>query len=45
MDEDFDPEEDTEACGICDALGHGFPGGPPCPLEISDYSDEPEWAL
>lgn len=32
-------------CSICDGLGHGYPGGPPCPLEICDYSGEPEWAL
>jgi hypothetical protein len=31
-------------CSICDGLGHGYPGGPPCPLEIADYSDEPWWA-
>ena len=26
-------------CSICDALGHGYPGGGPCPLESpeSDY--------
>lgn len=22
-------------CSICDALGHGYPGGGPCPLEES----------
>lgn len=32
-------------CSICDGLGHGYPGGPPCPLEVCDYSGEPEWAL
>lgn len=40
-------EANTEGpcCSICDGLGHGYPGGPPCPLEICDYSGEPEWAL
>jgi hypothetical protein len=23
-------------CSICDGLGHGYPGGPPCPLEVDD---------
>lgn len=32
-------------CSICDALGHGYPGGPPCPLEVCDYSDQPWWAI
>jgi hypothetical protein len=32
-------------CSICDAVGHGYPGGPPCPLEVTDYSGEPWWAL
>lgn len=22
-------------CSICDGLGHGYPGGGPCPLEVS----------
>jgi hypothetical protein len=40
-------EEDAEGptCSICDGLGHGYPGGPPCPLEVTDYSGEPWWAL
>ena len=32
-------------CSICDGVGHGYPGGGPCPLEDYDYSDEPAWAL
>lgn len=32
-------------CNICDALGHGYPGGGLCPLEVTDYSGEPAWAL
>lgn len=33
-------------CSICDASGHGYSGGPPCPLEDSaDYSNLPAWAV
>lgn len=32
-------------CSLCDAPGHGYPGGGPCHLEDVDYSDEPWWAL
>ena len=40
-------EEEPEGptCSICDALGHGYPGGGPCPLEVTDYSGEPDWAM
>lgn len=24
-------------CSICDGLGHGYPGGGPCPLEDRGY--------
>ena len=47
----FDPADVDEqviegpTCSICDGLGHGYPGGPPCPLEQADYSDEPWWAV
>lgn len=37
--------DEGPTCSICDGLGHGYPGGPPCPLEVCDYSDEPAWAL
>jgi hypothetical protein len=39
---DFQDEEGL-SCSICDALGHGYPGGGPCPLESPDpgyYADE-----
>ena len=26
-------------CLICDGLGHGYPGGGPCPLEERGYED------
>lgn len=32
-------------CLLCDAVGHGYPGAGPCPLEVADYSGEPWWAL
>jgi hypothetical protein len=37
--------EEGPTCSICDGLGHGYPGGPPCPLEQTDYSGEPPWAM
>jgi hypothetical protein len=40
----LDAEAEGRYCSICDGLGHGYPGGPPCPLEIADYSNEPWWA-
>lgn len=40
------PEWDEgPTCSICDGLGHGYPGGRPCPLEERDYSGEPAWAM
>lgn len=32
---DLDEEEYDEGptCSLCDGLGHGYPGGGPCPLE------------
>lgn len=36
------------SCSICDALGHGYPGGGPCPLEETGEDDPRErelWAL
>ncbi len=27
------------SCSICDGLGHGFPGGGPCPLEDRGWAD------
>lgn len=42
---DEDQELEGPTCSICDALGHGYPGGGPCPLEDVDYSGEPAWAL
>lgn len=28
--------EEGPTCNICDALGHGYPGAGPCPLESPD---------
>lgn len=45
-DADYDGQEyEGPHCSICDALGHGYPGGGPCPLEMTDYSGEPAWAM
>lgn len=40
-----DDDYEGPTCSICDGLGHGYPGGAPCPLESADYSDEPWWAV
>lgn len=36
---DYDWESEVGTCSICDALGHGFPGGGPCPLEDRGWED------
>lgn len=43
----FDAQEDDcyPTCSLCDGAGHGYPGAGPCPLEVTDYSAEPAWAL
>lgn len=28
--------DEPPSCSICDGLGHGYPGGPPCPLEVNE---------
>jgi hypothetical protein len=46
--DDYDDDGQTiegPCCSICDGLGHGYPGGPACPLESADYSGEPWWAV
>lgn len=46
--EDWDPEDawwdDRPTCTICDGLGHGYPGGGPCPLEERGEQGVPWWA-
>jgi hypothetical protein len=32
-------EDESPCCSICDGLGHGYPGGPPCPLEMGGRCD------
>lgn len=32
----WDAYDDVPCCSICDATGHGYVGGGPCPLEVSD---------
>lgn len=34
-----DTLEAAQSCSICDGLGHGYPGGRPCPLE----ENEQQW--
>jgi hypothetical protein len=29
--------DEGPSCSICDGLGHGYPGGAPCPLEERGY--------
>ena len=37
---------EARCCSICDGVGHGYPGGGPCPLEDRGaYDGEPAWAL
>lgn len=41
--EDYpDPEDGMRFCSICDAMGHGYPGGGPCPLEDRGWDEPPE---
>ena len=38
--------DEGPTCSLCDGLGHGYPGGGPCPLEErGNYDGEPAWAL
>lgn len=40
--------QDPPSCSVCDAFGHGYPGGGPCPLEETGEDDLWErelWAL
>lgn len=43
-EDDYRWEAEAGFCSICDGLGHGYPGGGPCPLEDRGYG-EPEWAI
>lgn len=45
LEEEYDWQDEGPTCSICDALGHGYPGAGPCPLEVTDYSGEPAWAM
>ena len=33
--------EEPRCCSMCDAPGHGFPGGGPCPLEDRGWAEGP----
>ena len=39
LQEEADAMLDGPTCSICDGAGHGFPGGPPCPLEMGGPDD------
>jgi len=32
----WEAAHDQPCCSICDGAGHGYPGGGPCPLEVSE---------
>jgi hypothetical protein len=38
VDED-DQYDEGPTCSLCDAVGHGYPGGGPCPLEMRGQED------
>lgn len=40
-----EPDYEGPSCSICDGLGHGYPGGRPCPLEDRGWADamDDEW--
>lgn len=37
-----DDYQEGPTCSLCDALGHGYPGAGPCPLEQRGYDDARE---
>jgi hypothetical protein len=39
--EDTEEQQEGPCCSICDGLGHGYPGGRPCPLEERGWDDDP----
>jgi len=51
MDDDqdyLDGNDEGPCCSICDGLGHGYPGGGPCPLEMFEiirYETDQEEAM
>jgi hypothetical protein len=36
-------DQEPPCCTICDAIGHGYPGGGPCPLEDRGYDTDGIW--
>lgn len=32
----WEAAHDQPCCSICDGVGHGYPGGGPCPLEVNE---------
>lgn len=41
--DEYEWEMSVGFCSICDALGHGYPGGSPCPLEMGRDDGFEEW--
>lgn len=37
-----DAWDEGPTCSLCDGLGHGYPGGGPCPLEDRGWDDYEE---
>jgi hypothetical protein len=37
---DWDGFVEGPTCSICDGLGHGYPGGGPCPIEDDPHYDD-----
>jgi hypothetical protein len=35
----YDEFDEGPSCSLCDGLGHGYPGGGPCPLEDRGWQD------
>lgn len=36
---DLDEHYEGPTCSLCDGLGHGYPGGGPCPLEERGWAE------
>lgn len=41
--DETEPYYDERTCSLCDAVGHGYPGAGPCPLEDRGYDTDGVW--
>lgn len=41
-DECYSTIDEPRTCSLCDAIGHGYPGAGPCPLEDRGWDDRPD---